>query len=195
MGTNLQAGGKSGDTNRRYSAIALRLKLARPRSACRFFRIVRGEITEEPGLSEQARNNFPEGLGVAAREISMHHHDQVDSIRHLGPVQANVLPKPPLDAISSNSAAEARSDRKPEPPPRAAPPLHEHTEASGRHLFAAADDFPKLLRGANTVRPREPKPHLRSPSAAFSPWPVGGPRLAGPPCSSSAGENRACAFA
>jgi hypothetical protein len=150
---------------------------------------------EEPGLSEQARNNFPEGLGVAAREISMHHHDQVDSVRHPGPVQANILPQPPLDAISSDRATEARSDRKPEPLPRAAPTVHEHTKASGGHLLATADDFPKLLRGANTVRPREPKPHLRSPSAAFSPGPAGGPRLAGPPCSSSAGESRGYAFA
>jgi hypothetical protein len=150
---------------------------------------------EEPGLPKETPNSFPEGLGVAAGEVSMHHHDQVDSVRHLCLIQANVLSQPSLDAISSDRTTEARSDREPEPPPGAASTVHEHAEAPGGHLFAAADDFPKLLRGANTVRPRKPKPHLRSPSAAFSLWPAGVQELPGPPWSSSAGESHGCACA
>jgi len=122
---------------------------------------MRGEVTKEPGPSEQVRNNLPEGLGVAAREISMHHHDQVESVRHLGPVQANILPQPPFDAIPSDGATEARSDGEPQPLPGAAATVHEDADASAGDLFAAADDFPKLFRGANTVRPRKPMPHLR----------------------------------
>ena len=122
---------------------------------------MRGEVTKEPGPSEQVRNNFPEGLDVAAREISMHHHDQVESVRHLAPVQANVLPQPPLDAIPSDRATEARSDGEPQPLSGAVTTVHEDADASARDLFAAADDFPKLFRGANTVRPRKPMPHLR----------------------------------
>jgi hypothetical protein len=123
--------------------------------------MVSGEVTEESGPSEQVRNNFPKRLGVAAREISMDYYDQVDSIRHLGPVQANVFSEPPLDTIPGDRATEARSDRKPQPPPRAATTVHEDAQASRGDFFAAADDFPKLLRGAKTVRPRKAMPHLR----------------------------------
>jgi len=91
----------------------------------------------------------------------MHHHDQVESVRHLGPVQANVLPQPPFDAIPSDGATEARSDGEPQPLSGAVTTVHEDADASARDLFAAADDFPKLFRGANTVRPRKPMPHLR----------------------------------
>jgi hypothetical protein len=75
--------------------------------------MVRGEVTEEPGPSEQVSNDFPKGLGVAAREVSVHHHDQVDSVCHLGPVQAHVLPQPALDAIPSDRATEARRNCEP----------------------------------------------------------------------------------
>jgi hypothetical protein len=123
--------------------------------------MVRGEVTEEPGPSEQIVNDFPKGLGVAAGEVSVHYYDQVDSARHLGPVQANVLPQPPLDAIPSDRAAETRRDCEPQPLPGAATTVHEDAQASGGDLFAAADDFPNLLRGAKAVRPRKPMLHLR----------------------------------
>lgn len=153
------------------------------------FRIVRREVTKEPGPSEQVRNNLSEGLGVAAREVSVHHHDQVESVRHLGPVQPNVLPQPPLDAIPSNRATEARSDGEPQPLSRAAATVHEDADASARDLFAAADDFPKLFRGANTVRPRKPMPHLRhrQPLSPLGPPPGQhplAPRASHPPAKS-----------
>lgn len=82
-----------------------------------FFSMLRGKIPEEPRSPEEVSEDAPEGLGVHVRKVPTHHHHQVDSLRHLIPVQAYVLAKPSLEAIPDHRPAETAGNGEAQPPP------------------------------------------------------------------------------
>jgi hypothetical protein len=126
----------------------------------KFFCMLRGRIREELGTPEKVPHNRPKRIGVHLREIPMHHDDQVDPLRHLVSVKANVLAKSPLDPIPGHGTPEASRNGQAEPSSRAGLTLDKETQASRGHFLAAPDHCPEFPRRANAIHPRYTLSHL-----------------------------------
>lgn len=176
VGTKRQAGGKSGEINRRYSLIDIRAisVVGVEDLLC----MLRGGMPEEPGPPVQFPHNRLEGLGGHPREIPIHHDDQIDPFRHLASVEAKVLSKPPLYAIPGHRAAGTARDCQSQPPLKTTIAPDEDAEAAVRDLSAITYHFPELSGCANPIRLRKTGPpaaptslHLRDrePLSPFCP--------------------------
>ena len=117
-----------------------------------FFCMLRGKMSEHPGPLEEVRHNRLKGLVVHFGEVSMHHHDEVESFRHPASVEPKVFSQPALHAIPGHRSANAAADCQPQTRLRAGAAPDEQAEAFPGNLLAAPQDLSKLGLPTNAIR-------------------------------------------
>lgn len=128
-----------------------------------FFCMLRGKTLEELGSPEEVPHNLPEGIGIHAREVPVHHDDQVDRARDLSPVEADIFSKPSLCPIPSHGITETTGDGQAKAASRAGAAADEQAQVPRGNLFAPPDHGPELTARANAIRLRKTLPHLWPP--------------------------------
>lgn len=107
------AGGKSGEANRRYSAMVFRANLIPDVGV--FFCMLREKIPEDTGPPEEVPHNRPKDLVVHPGQVPMYHDNEIESLRQAAHVEPEVLTQATLYAIPGYRPTDTTADGEPQP--------------------------------------------------------------------------------
>lgn len=144
-----QVGGKRGERNRRYQAIRPRRivdgNLRKP------FPIIGGMAREEACPSKQLSQNPSEDLRIRLSNSPVGYQDEVEALRHLRAMEAEVLPDPPLDAAADHRPSDPPAHSEAEAPPLIGPLADKEAHPPQGELFSAPEDLAELPGAVNPI--------------------------------------------